>query len=65
MSKLNNDYSLYELFQLALCLLKTKIIDQRARLFRFPIIIRGRKYVDFGTSLTTGVGCRFDCFPGA
>ena len=33
-------------------------------MFRFPIVIRGRKYIDFGLSLTTGVGCRFDCFSG-
>jgi len=44
--------------------MRTKTIERRARLFRFPIVIRGRKYIDFGISLTTGVACRFDCFAG-
>lgn len=62
---LKNKYSLKDLFQLFIWLVRTKVIDRRARLFRFPIVIRGRKCIDFGTSITTGVGCRFDCFPGA
>ncbi len=64
MVKIKNHYSFVEKCQLALFVLRTKRLDKRARLFRFPIIIRGRKYIDFGYSLTTGVGCRFDCFPG-
>lgn len=64
MVKIKNNYSFFEKCQLALFVLRTKRLDKRARLFRFPIIIRGRKYIDFGYSLTTGVGCRFDCFPG-
>ena len=62
---MKNDYSLKDKFQLFFWLLKTKLIDKNARLFRFPIVIRGRKYIDFGKNLTTGVGCRFDCFSGA
>ena len=62
---LKNKYSLKDLFLLFIWLVRTKVIDRRARLFRFPIVIRGRKYIDFGTSITTGIGCRFDCFPGA
>lgn len=65
MKKLKNDYSLKDIFQLALWFLRSKLIDKDVRLFRFPIIIRGRKYIDFGKSLTTGVGCRFDCFSGS
>lgn len=64
MSQLKNDYSLFEKAQLAWWLLRTKLIEKRARIFRFPMVIRGRKYIDFGEGLTTGVGCRFDCFPG-
>lgn len=64
MIQVKNNYSLVEKCKLAYWLLKTKLIDKRGRLFRFPIVIRGRKYIDFGMSLTTGVGCRFDCFPG-
>ncbi|MBR4846234.1 MAG: acetyltransferase, partial [Bacteroidaceae bacterium] len=56
--------SFFEKIQLAVWLIKTKMIDINVRLFRFPITIRGRKFIDFGDKLTTGVGCRLDCFPG-
>ena len=62
MNNLKNSYSLSEKCQLAYWLLKSKIIDPKIRLMRFPNIIRGRKYIDFGNGLTTGVNCRFDCF---
>lgn len=64
MSNLKNNYSLREKCQLAYWLLKSKMIDRRIRLLRFPNIIRGRKYIDFGEGLTTGINCRFDCFSG-
>lgn len=60
---IKNEYSLVDIFQIIVFIIRTKFIDRKARLFRFPITIRGRKYVDFGEGLTTGVGCRFDCFP--
>lgn len=59
-----NNYSIIDLIQLSVWLFRTKLIDRHVRLFRFPIVIRGRRFIDFGKSLTTGVGCRFDCFPG-
>lgn len=59
-----NDYSLSDIIRMGIWILRTKIVDKKVRLFRFPIVIRGRKYIDFGISLTTGVGCRFDCFAG-
>lgn len=64
MTSIKNTYGLSAYLQLLYFLIRTKVIDRKARLFRFPIVIRGRKYIDFGLSLTTGVGCRFDCFSG-
>jgi len=64
MSNIQNHYSFSDKVQLAWWLFRTKLIDKRARLFRFPLVIRGRKYIDFGERLTMGVGCRFDCFGG-
>lgn len=61
---IKNQYSTFDKIQLAWWLMRTKLIARKARLFRFPIVIRGRSYIDFGESLTTGVGCRFDCFAG-
>lgn len=63
MNTVKNEYSICDRLQLAYFLIRTKLIDRRARLFRFPIVIRGREYIDFGERLTTGVGCRFDVFP--
>ena len=64
MSNLKNNYSLYEKCQLAYWLLKSKLVNRKIRLLRFPNIIRGRKFIDFGEGLTTGINCRFDCFSG-
>lgn len=64
MSKVKNRYSLSGKIQLAFWLFRTKLIAPKVRLFRFPIVIRGRGFINFGESLTTGVGCRFDCFQG-
>ena len=64
MSRLKNDYSLFEKCQLAYWMLKSKIIDRKIRLLRFPNTIRGRRFINFGEGLTTGVNCRFECFPG-
>jgi len=43
--------------------IKTKILFPEARLIRFPITIRGKKFIYFGRELTTGVGCRLEAFP--
>lgn len=59
---LKNHYSFWSKVQLLYWLIKTKIICPKARLFRFPFILRGKKYIDFGRNLTTGVGCRLEAF---
>ncbi len=64
MNNIKNKYSFFDKITLAWWLLRTKIIDPRARLFRFPLNLRGRKYIDFGSQLTTGVGCRLEAFAG-
>lgn len=55
-----SNYSLLEKAENAFFLIKTKLFFPKARLIRFPIVIRGKKYVDFGTKLTTGRRCRID-----
>lgn len=59
---MNNKYSLYSYLKLAIYYCHTKIISKKSRIFRFPIDIRGRKFIDFGYQLTTGTGCRFEAF---
>lgn len=60
---LKRSYTLQDRIHLAVFLIKTKIFYHKARLIRFPFIIRGKKYIDLGCNLTTGYWCRFEVFP--
>lgn len=40
--------------------LRTKIIVPKARMIRFPVIFRGKKYIDFGSKITMGARCRLE-----
>lgn len=60
--EITNSYSLSKKILLAWWLMRTKVICANARLFRFPFDVRGRKYIDFGQGMTTGVGCRLEAF---
>ena len=55
-----SNYELKEILQNIFYVLKTKIGFPRARLIRFPITVRGKKYIDFGCNLTTGRYCRIE-----
>ncbi|MEJ8591100.1 acetyltransferase [Riemerella anatipestifer] len=44
-------------------LLRTKLKWQQARIIRFPIDIRGKRFMDIGRGFTTGVGCRMEAYP--
>lgn len=59
---IKNSYSVMGILKLIFFVILTKTISRKARIIRFPIDIRGRKFIDFGTTLTTGVGCRFEAF---
>lgn len=59
---IKNEYSLQDKIQLAWWLIKTRIKVPSARLIRFPFVVRGERYIDFGSRLTTGVGCRIEAF---
>lgn len=60
---LQRHYTLGDKIQLAYFLLRTKLIDRSIRLIRFPFILRGRQFIDFGKGLTTGFWCRFEAYP--
>ena len=55
-----SNYGLKEILQNIIYVLKTKFFFKRCRMIRFPIVIRGKKYIDFGKNLTTGRYCRFE-----
>ena len=60
---LQRHYTLGEKFQMGWYLLRTKLIDRNIRLIRFPFIVRGRQYIEFGKGLTTGYWCRMEVYP--
>lgn len=55
--------SISSLIKILFDMVNTKIFFSNVRLIRWPFYIRGKKFVDFGENLTTGVGCRLDAFP--
>lgn len=59
---MHNQYGTFRKLQMLCWLLRTKIIWRRARLIRFPFDLRGKKYIDPGAGLTTGVGCRLEAY---
>lgn len=58
-----NSYHFIGLLSLGIDFLITKIFYNKSRIIRRPFYIRGKKYIDLGKNLTTGVGCRLDAFP--
>lgn len=60
---LQRHYSFLQKIELLYFLVRTKFLDKNIRLIRFPIVLRGKKYIDFGHNLTTGYWCRFEVFP--
>lgn len=59
---MKNTYSFSKKIRMGWWLLRTKFISPKSRFIRFPFDIRGRKFIDLGSNLTTGVGCRFEAF---
>lgn len=57
---IKREYSFVEVLSLGFNLIRTKCLNKNIRLIRFPIILRGKKYIDFGNNLTTGKGCRIE-----
>ena len=55
--------SLSEIIYLSICKLRTFFVVPSARIVRFPIDIRGKKFMDFGRKLTTGYYCRLEAYP--
>lgn len=56
-------YSFLQLLSLIYCKIRTTFIFKEARIIRFPIDIRGRKFIKVSKGFTTGVGCRIEAYP--
>lgn len=55
-----SNYGLCEIFKNIFFVFKSKVFFPKSRMIRFPIVVRGKRYIDFGTNLTTGYGCRIE-----
>lgn len=55
-------YGFFGFISLVCNKIKTWLFFSKSRLIRYPIIIRGKRNIDFGNNLTTGVGCRIEAF---
>lgn len=56
-------YSFLQILMLIYCKLRTRFVFKEARIIRFPIDIRGKKFIHVSTGFTTGVGCRIEAYP--
>lgn len=56
-------YSFLQLISLIYCKIRTFFVFKEARIIRFPIDIRGRKFIKVSKGFTTGVGCRIEAYP--
>ena len=61
-NNISNLYSCFDLIKLFWFVIRSKCICKTIRIIRFPIEIRGKKWINFGTSLTTGYWCRLEVF---
>lgn len=61
---LQRHYTFGGLCELIYSVLRSRIfIDRKLKYFNFPIIIKGRKFIDFGDYLSAGYYCRFEVYP--
>lgn len=56
-------YGIFDSFILFVYFFMTKFIFRKARLIRFPIDVRGKKYMKVEKGFTTGRGCRLEAYP--
>ncbi len=55
-----SNYSVWEMLKYSQTVLWNRLQFPTARLVRYPIVVRGKKYIDFGRRLTTGYHCRLE-----
>lgn len=56
----SSNYGIWETIQNIRYVIRSRILIPKSRMIRFPIVIRGKQYIDFGTNLTTGRRCRIE-----
>ncbi len=61
-TKLKSKYGFWNKLKILSYVLRSKLINKNIRIIRFPIIIRGKKWIKFGRNFTTGYWCRLEVF---
>lgn len=56
-------YGVLGVLKMFINLIRTKLTFSNARIIRFPIDIRGKKYIQISKGFTTGIGCRIEAYP--
>lgn len=56
----SSNYSCAEKLYNVKCVINTRTNYRGGRLIRTPITVRGKRYIDFGTGLTTGRNCQLE-----
>ncbi|MHA3787229.1 DapH/DapD/GlmU-related protein [Flavobacterium hauense] len=56
-------YTILGYIHLCISLVRTKLTFRKARIIRFPLDLRGKKYIDVSEGFTTGFGCRLEAYP--
>lgn len=56
-------YGFFGVLKLGISFLRTRLIFSNARIIRFPIDIRGKRYMEVKKGFTTGFGCRLEAYP--
>ena len=62
MKNLIKVYGVFGFLQLIIFKIRTKFLFSKARIIRFPIMIRGKKLINVGYGFTTGYNCRIDAY---
>lgn len=56
-------YTLSGFINLIVSSIRTRLFYPDAKIIRFPIDIRGYRYIKYGKGFTTGIGCRLEAYP--
>lgn len=55
-----SNYGIEEIIKNGMALLMNKVQFPSARFIRYPVIVRGKRYIEWGKNLTAGYHCRFE-----
>lgn len=56
-------YGLAGILKMFIYKLRTYLVFPQAKIIRFPIDLRGKKFMQIGKGFTTGFGCRLEAYP--